>query len=30
MGETILEARGLTRVYRMGEVDVHALRIREG
>jgi putative ABC transport system ATP-binding protein len=26
MGETILEARGLTRVYRMGEVDVHALR----
>jgi putative ABC transport system ATP-binding protein len=26
MAETILEARGLTRVYRMGEVDVHALR----
>jgi putative ABC transport system ATP-binding protein len=25
-GEAVLEARGLTRVYRMGEVDVHALR----
>ncbi|TVP75057.1 MAG: ABC transporter ATP-binding protein, partial [Gemmatimonadales bacterium] len=26
MSETILEARGVTRTYRMGEVDVHALR----
>jgi putative ABC transport system ATP-binding protein len=25
-GATVFEARGLTKVYRMGEVDVHALR----
>jgi putative ABC transport system ATP-binding protein len=24
--QTVLEARGLTKIYRMGEVDVHALR----
>jgi putative ABC transport system ATP-binding protein len=26
MGEAVFEARGLTKVYHMGEVDVHALR----
>jgi putative ABC transport system ATP-binding protein len=26
MGEPVFEARGLTKVYHMGEVDVHALR----
>jgi putative ABC transport system ATP-binding protein len=25
-GEAVFEARGLTKVYHMGEVDVHALR----
>ena len=26
MGEVVFEARGISKVYRMGEVEVHALR----
>lgn len=26
VGEVVFEGRGLTRVYHMGEVDIHALR----